>query len=43
MISILLVVTGNLDLIDSSFFVCAGHGIYLGGESPLWGLLVTNH
>jgi len=22
---------------DGSFFMCARHGTYLGGENPLWG------
>jgi hypothetical protein len=27
----------------AGFFVCARHGNYLGGESPLWGYTSTNH
>ena len=26
-----------------AFFMCARHGNYLGGESPLWGYTSTNH
>jgi len=26
-----------------SFFMCARHGNYLGGESSLWGYISTNH
>ncbi|MHB0802571.1 hypothetical protein PVK73_24035 [Bacillus thuringiensis] len=28
---------------EEIFFMCARHGNYLGGESPLWGYTSTNH
>ncbi len=29
-------------MIICHFYVCATHGVYLDGESPLWGLAVAN-